>query len=805
MKKPGMGTWQRAIPFLFLLAGVSLGGTVPLKEVVPDYMEGDLETAIIPTPHEAHLKDTAFPAGKVVVVMPDPPRCSHPNDTLVRETRALFGGENVVCADTSTFTADKRHVAAETVVFVGNSRRNRLVAGHEATSCVCEPGHRIERAGEDGYVLHTAPKRYYGKNVVVLAGSSAAGDFWAFATLRQMVFERQGTCYVREGTIVDFPRFRFRGNKRPRAWEWRYKANYGWFFQARKEKPARPGDNFRWDYFRHHGAWVRHGDPLMATDQEMDNLINGYDELDGRTGRRRHVRGAIECYRAGCREFVLKFDDTGSRMSDATEARFGRGNFHAALHHYITGMYRRLKAIDRENQVFFMPRPYFANSFELGQYAKSLLEHGPLPEDIGLSVCGPEVISRIIPTGCLKEFRELFGFKRKAQIYDNYGRGGEYFACHGRDADLWKEVSCIFPERGTPVTRITVYDYLWNPEAYDPKRSLRLAIRELSSRKPQVYAPLLDYVLHYNRNRYLQRYASREGAAAHFRKTNRILKAKYDALVPVLEKSPMAMAVKLADELWGTRSPRGSFEWGEYARLRRRLEFEPSMRKCGWQEATVARAGEAPKIDGRLDEAAWKKAPAFDQFARAAWGMKTPPENVDAMLLTGEESTRLKLLYTRTHIYVGVEFNYKKKPELPGWAKKRWEDVPPGHQAHYAWRVPCFELFFDVNGRRADYYQIISNIAGIWLSKHFGAYEAGKVGESWRPHYTFAFSLGERRGTFEAAIPFADIVNDPPRPGDVWGFQCFRSKMGTFGLFSGAHDLVGGEHAASQFGRIVFR
>jgi hypothetical protein len=28
--------------------------------------------------------------------------------------------------------------------------------------------------------------------------------------------------------------------------------------------------------------------------------------------------------------------------------------------------------------------------------------------------------------------------------------------------------------------------------------------------------------------------------------------------------------------------------------------------------------------------------------------------------------------------------------------------------------------------------------------------------------------------------------------------------MGTFSVFSGVFDLVGGEHAASQFGRIVF-
>jgi len=39
-----------------------------------------------------------------------------------------------------------------------------------------------------------------------------------------------------------------------------------------------------------------------------------------------------------------------------------------------------------------MPRPYYY-SFETQDYARALLAHGPLPKDIGLSVCDPEVLS----------------------------------------------------------------------------------------------------------------------------------------------------------------------------------------------------------------------------------------------------------------------------------------------------------------------------------------------------------------------------------------------------------------------------
>ena len=140
--------------------------------------------------------------------------------------------------------------------------------------------------------------------------------------------------------------------------------------------------------------------------------------------------------------------------------------------------------------------------------AQALLARGPLPKDVGLSVCGPEVISWTIPTACLRDYRQLYGLDGKAQIYDNFGRGGEFFAYRGRDVDLWTEVDCVFGERGTPVTRITVYDFLWNPQAYEPDRSLKLAVRELAGRDPKLYRALWGYINYYNRHRDFSSYPS---------------------------------------------------------------------------------------------------------------------------------------------------------------------------------------------------------------------------------------------------------------------------------------------------------
>jgi len=777
-----------------VVAAALAGGAVPLDRIVPEYMEGDLETAVLPTPQQAELEGTAFATGKVLVVRPDRYRAP---ETLFSELGAMLGHEPPAVVDASEFTRP----AADTIVFVGRLAKLPAWAELVEKQRLQPLLEEAAKQGTEAYVLLSAAGAYRGKNAVLLAGNSPAADFWALATLRQMVFSHQGAVYIREGRILDFPRFTYRGNKRPRQWEWRYKANYAWFFQHERFSSGVPLA----EYHRRAAAWIHYGSPLRATDAEMDELMAGRRARPGV----RAVRGARECYEQGCREFVLKFDDTGGELSEPTRKKFSTGDdteaYFKALHHFLLGMHRRIKAIDPGNKVFFMPRPYWHNAFEQREFAEALLSHGPLPKDMGLSVCGPEVISWTIPTRCLADYRELYGLEGKAQIYDNFGRGGEYFAYTGRDKDLWQEVECVFPERGTPVTRITVCDYLWNPEAYDPERSLKLAVRELSGRDPGLYRALWEYVSFYNRNRDFAGCPAREEVLRKLPEINGGMKSRFDRLVPLLLRSPLAEEVKLQFELWGPEAPRTSYEWGEYARLRRRLEYTPYALAYGYREGDVTPTDAAVIVDGKLDEAAWRSAKPSQPFVRPAWGRKEPPGELAEFEPPREEATRLKLLYGKTHLYVGVEMSYSEKPVLPSWAQKQWHGKRPGERVNFAWRVPCIELLFDTTGRREHYHHLVSNIAGLWVSTHCRAYATHQTGGWWKPNWKFKFNLGEKSGTFEASIPLEDLTGDPPQQGTVWGFQVYRSKIGAFAMFSGVYDLVGGEHGTRQFGRIVFR
>lgn len=772
----------------------------PLKRIVPDYMDGKLEIAITPTPQFSDLKDVAFGIGRALLLMPakyDAP------ESLVRELTALLGADNLTVGDSSK----EAWQAAQTIIFVGRQPEHadwaQLAGRRDLAKLLAD----IPGKGDDAYVLYSKERRLKGKNVVMLVGNSPAADFWAFATLRQLIFRYEDGQYLRIATIFDYPAFKFRGNKRPRQWEWRYKANYAWSFAAPvANSERRPYANFRWDYFRQHGSWRHYGNRMEATDAEMDQLIEGYETKD-KNGRVKKVAGAKEYYAQGCREFVLKFDDSGWKLSKAAAKKFDTGNpyydYFKALNYFVNGMHRRIKAIDPENRVLFMPRAYWYNCFEQPEFTANLLKHGPLPKDMGLSVCGPEVISWSIPTACMSDFRQLYGFERKAQIYDNFGRGGEFFAFRERDPDLWTEVECLFPERGTPVTRITVYDYLWNPQAYDPERSLKLALRELSNRDPALYKAMLDFVLYYNANRNFPPYVDSAHVKERLPRINRTMKQKFDALVPLLERSPLGVELDLKREFWGNeKGP--SYVWGEYASLRRRIEFEPFVLAYAHREGRIFPTADAIAVDGALDEAAWAKAKPFPEFVRPAWGRKELPESWDELIIPPEESTRMKMLYSKTHLYVAAEFNYKKKPTLPGWAEGVWRDKKPGDQANLAWRVPCFELFFDPGGKRQEYRQIVSNIAGLWMAQHCRTVVRRKSGGWWQPQWRFQYKLGETSGSFEASVPLADLAAEMPTKGTVWGGQAYRSKMGAFGLFSGVYDLVGGEHATREFGRFVF-
>ncbi len=739
-------------------------GEVPLKSLVSDYMPGDLETAIVPTPQKAELSDTCVSVKKVAVVA----NAGAVPAVLLKELGVLFGSNAVVQVEDDT---------VDVVIRIGLQK---------------ELNQAIADKGQDAYLLAVTAAKGNKPAEIVLSGNSASGDLWALATLRQMVFKKDGLCYVRTGRITDYPLMAWRGNKRPAKWEWAYKANASFMWGNPKKPDSRhPDINYRRSLSM---AW-HHGEPLKATEAEMDELVAGFRVA----------------YTNGCRDFCIKFDDVSWVMSEPTEIKFLKTNkyydYFTAVNAFINGMHKRIKAIDPANRFWYMPRPYWYNSFELQEYVERIKAAGPIPADVWLFNCGPEVIAWTIPTDCMKAYRELFGFTNKSLIYDNTCRGGELKAFTGRDHDLWKEVEGFFLERGTPVSRITSYDYMWNPEAYDPGRSLMLAVRELSDRDPVLFKAMWDFVSYYNDHRDFPPYTAQEEVRKQLPLIHKTMVAKFETLRPLLRQGETARELNLEFEFWGPLdSKKTSFEFGEYQRLRRLLEFAPYALAYGYQEGRVARIEKPIVVDGKLDEPEWANAKVFPGFVIPCYLYRVPSTNAnwDEFRAPTNAATELRMVCDGKTLFIGARLTYPKRPEVSSMMKAVWKDKKPGDTANFAWREPSLEFMFDPEGKRDRYYQLIGNIGGISGSVMCRAGLPRVSGGYWNPAWTFKFNLGETEGYYEASIPVSDLTSTPVTSGTVWGIQVFRSGMGPFSTFTGIRDMIGGEHGTREFGRLVF-
>src|SRR6185295_9786203 len=76
----------------------------------------------------------------------------------------------------------------------------------------------------EGYVLAVTAE--FGRVLVLKAARDDAGRRWADQAFAQLTHETADGKFARECRVVDAPVFALRGNKRPLAWETKYRANF---------------------------------------------------------------------------------------------------------------------------------------------------------------------------------------------------------------------------------------------------------------------------------------------------------------------------------------------------------------------------------------------------------------------------------------------------------------------------------------------------------------------------------------------------------------------------------------------------
>ncbi len=186
-----------------------------------------------------------------------------------------------------------------------------------------------------------------------------------------------------------------------------------------------------------------------------------------------------QLYQIGVRAFALFLDDIPERLqTDNDKARFS--SLGEAQREFLTRLQGRLRAIDEEVRLLFCPTEY--HGVEATDYH---VEISKLDGKIEVFWTGPQICSKEIRSADAEKMMNAFG--RRLLIWDNYpvndyDRRRLYInAVRNRDPDLCKSCAGVFTNpmsevEASKVAILTYAEYLWNPEVYDPDRSLERAL-----------------------------------------------------------------------------------------------------------------------------------------------------------------------------------------------------------------------------------------------------------------------------------------------------------------------------------------
>jgi hypothetical protein len=224
-------------------------------------------------------------------------------------------------------------------------------------------------------------------------------------------------------------------------------------------------------------------------------------------------------------------------------------------------------------------------------------------------------------------------------------------------------------------------------------------------------------------------------------------------------------------------------------------------------ELRVDKLEKGVKIDvnGKLDEEAWKTAPATGAFVDVRTGRPSTTSPVQGSA---------KLLWDDTSLYVGIEV---KDKNIEGGFKKDEKDP-------HLWTKDTVEIMVDPDGDgdNKDYYEIQINPQNLVFDSQFDAYNApkkepdGPFGhQDWSAKLKSAVALN---GTLdkpddaddgyvvEAAIPwksFSKAEKTPPAPGQTWRINLYAMENNG-GVAWSAILGQGNFHRASRFGKVLF-
>jgi len=338
-----------------------------------------------------------------------------------------------------------------------------------------------------------------------IAAASEFGFLYALFTLQDMV-TRDGMIYT--GTVRDFPRFSYRGvleggysvwghEQRLDVIKWlgklkmnvfMYAPKEGYFFRRRWREPfSREAlEEFR-EYVeacqRDRVDFIMALSPALsiehANPEEMDRLVAKYKQI----------------YDLGVRDFAIFFDDVLPVLSTPIDIET-YDHIAEAEADVTNRLYERLKEFDPDIRLAFVPRQYWG--WTPTRYIE--IHREKLTPNVQIGWTGKDIVSRSITAEDSRKFAAVWG--RPPAIGDNCSPFGPVTK---RDPNLYTTSDSYLNNpyafadddeaQLSKFVDSTVADYAWNPEAYNPERSITAASVRMVEDPSQVQHFLLMLAL----------------------------------------------------------------------------------------------------------------------------------------------------------------------------------------------------------------------------------------------------------------------------------------------------------------------
>jgi hypothetical protein len=179
---------------------------------------------------------------------------------------------------------------------------------------------------------------------------------------------------------------------------------------------------------------------------------------------------------------------------------------------------------------------------------------------------------------------------------------------------------------------------------------------------------------------------------------------------------------------------------------------EPERPESEPRAVIAARAVGAPKIDGRLDDAAWGAAPVFDTFVQSFPGAGQPPT----------EGTDVRVLYDDRFLYVGIRALDRHPEQIVRSLGRR--DNPPASD--------LVTVAIDCTRSRRTAYAFTVSAGGVLQDGLY--FDDDQFSQDWDGVWEAKATVGTDGWIAEFAIPLSllGVTDSAPHS---WGFHVRRS------------------------------